>query len=224
MKRPGIHDIRCPYCGRRADFLESSARLYGRDYGPVYACLPCRAWVGCHDGTTNPLGTMADEHLRGMRRRAHEAFDPIWRLNAMSRRSAHKWLADQIGVEARDCHIAMMDADQCHLVEAVAMRWREEGHMKPKASRADRRAERREKAATATPPDLNRANPDCRACGGRGLGVAMVDGTDDKGRRRGWTVRLACPACRASSASDADHKGNHDGTKEGGSADSRKER
>lgn len=67
----------CPYCERPAEFLASSARVYhGRDYGPVWACLPCAAWVGCHKGTTQPLGRLANAELRKAKMAAHAAFDP----------------------------------------------------------------------------------------------------------------------------------------------------
>jgi len=79
------------------------------------------AYVGCHkpncgygDGT-RPLGTLANIELRYERKRAHEAFDWIWREGMMKRTEAYIWLAHGLGIEdvKRDCHIAMFDADQC---------------------------------------------------------------------------------------------------------------
>jgi hypothetical protein len=34
--------------------------------------------VGCHKGTTKPLGRLADAELREWKKRAHAAFDPVW--------------------------------------------------------------------------------------------------------------------------------------------------
>ena len=69
----------CPYCRKPAKFMESSALIYhGRNYGPVYACMPCGAWVGCHPNTTRPLGRLANAELREMKMKTHAAFDPIW--------------------------------------------------------------------------------------------------------------------------------------------------
>jgi hypothetical protein len=45
----------CPYCERAAVFVEDSSLVYRKDYGPIWYCKPCQAWVGCHDGTRKPL-------------------------------------------------------------------------------------------------------------------------------------------------------------------------
>lgn len=118
--------LTCPYCQQPAKLLLSSAPLYqGRDYGPAWACAPCGAWVGCHPGTTNPLGRLANAPLRKLKRRAHAAFDPIWKQKFMPRRKAYAWLAEQLGIEPKDCHIGLMNDEQCALVETVCRRWME---------------------------------------------------------------------------------------------------
>lgn len=118
----------CPYCERPAAFLPSSAAVYGgRDFGPVWACHPCGAWVGCHPGTNRPLGRLADRDLRQAKIAAHRAFDRLWqrkmaaeRVSKKKARSAgYRWLAAQLGIEPRDCHIGMMDAGLCRRVVEV---------------------------------------------------------------------------------------------------------
>ena len=123
----------CPYCGRSAEFLPSSERLYhGRDFGPVYACLPCEAWVGCHRGTTQPLGRLADAALRRAKIEAHDAFDPTWRALHARRRasdpdyslgraraSRYRRLAELLGIPPQDCHIGMFDVATCRRVVAL---------------------------------------------------------------------------------------------------------
>ena len=120
----------CPYCGAPAEFLPSSERLYhGRDYGPVYACLPCKAWVGCHRGTTRPLGRLADAALRRAKIAAHAAFDHTWRaLHARrqtaepgytlgrARASRYRRLAELLGIPPQECHIGMFDVETCRRV------------------------------------------------------------------------------------------------------------
>lgn len=118
----------CPYCGGW------SAKLTGADIYPhrpdlrkktFYACRPCDAYVGCHDGTDKPLGTLADRRLRRSRNRAHRAIDPLW-VDAPNRKEArvsvYKALAEALGIEREDCHIAMFSDEQCartvELVEA----------------------------------------------------------------------------------------------------------
>jgi hypothetical protein len=43
----------------------------------------------------------------------------------MERRGAYAWLADQIGIGTKNCHIGMMDERQCVLVGTVSEWWRE---------------------------------------------------------------------------------------------------
>ena len=108
------HNVSCPYCGREADFVAGSAQFYsGVDYGPVWACDPCDARVGCHRGTTMPLGRLANRELRRWKSRAHKAFDPLWKTKAMSRSKAYGLLANALGIHKSACHIGMFDVDLC---------------------------------------------------------------------------------------------------------------
>lgn len=91
--------------------------------------MPCQAWVGCHPGTENPLGGLANAELRKAKQAAHAVFDPIWR-NAVedgnrgkARRKAYRWLAGSLGIPEKQCHIGYMDVDQCmRTVEACKAR------------------------------------------------------------------------------------------------------
>ncbi len=92
-----------------------------------------------------------------------------------------------MGLDPKDAHVALMDEDQCHLAEALALWWIEEGHKPQKRTR---------KKAEAVSTGPVGPNPQCPACHGRGNGVALVDGTDPQtGRRRGWQVALPCAEC-----------------------------
>lgn len=116
----------CPYCHKAAQQAPSTA-VYGagRDYGPVWLCRPCEAWVGCHKGTPRPLGRLANKALREAKVRAHAAFDPLWKAGTMDRSAAYAWLADQLGIDRKDCHIGMFDLDQCSRVVMIADWWRD---------------------------------------------------------------------------------------------------
>lgn len=80
--------------------------------------------MGCHPGTTRPLGTLARKELRGLRHAAHAAFDPLWQRKAalqqvsrsVARRAGYAWLASQLGVDRKACHIALFDEEQCRRV------------------------------------------------------------------------------------------------------------
>lgn len=92
-----------------------------------YRCSACPdAYVGCHPGTTNPLGRLADAKLRLAKSHAHAVFDPLWEAKVAAgmnkgeaRGRGYKWLAEQIGIDPKDCHIGMMDVETCVKVVLV---------------------------------------------------------------------------------------------------------
>jgi hypothetical protein len=88
-----------------------------------YLCRQCRAWVGCHPGTSRPLGRLADAELRAAKAAAHLAIDPIWQSGEMTRGEAYKWLASQIGIHRRSCHIGEFSLEQCRRTLAALSRW-----------------------------------------------------------------------------------------------------
>lgn len=91
--------VKCDYCGKRARFVNSEVVYGGRDYGMIYYCPDCQAWVGVHEGTDIPKGRLANKELRNFKRGAHRAFDPLWRgKKAFTRRAAY-------------CHCAARDAE-----------------------------------------------------------------------------------------------------------------
>jgi len=118
----------CPYCGAAAVKMSSTV-VYGagRDYGLIWACLPCQAWVGCNKMTGEPLGRLADAGLRKWKQKAHAAFDPVWELlivytggnKGTCRGFAYQWLSKKLNIPAEQCHIGMFDATQCLRVTEV---------------------------------------------------------------------------------------------------------
>lgn len=111
--------VSCPYCEDRAEYISSSKEVYGRDYGPLYICKRCSAWVGCHKGTRKPLGRLADAELIAAKMAAHRAFDPKWRNGKLRRKEAYSWLADQLGIDTKACHIGMFDISLCRRVVEI---------------------------------------------------------------------------------------------------------
>lgn len=119
-------DLVCPNCAGPAR-LTNSREIYGKDYGAAYVCKrfpACDCYVGCHKGTTKPLGTLAGAELRRLRNQAHGAFDPLW-TRSKDRRGArtlaYRWLAAQLGVA--EIHIGESDAEACaRIIAAVKKR------------------------------------------------------------------------------------------------------
>lgn len=85
-----------------------------------WACIPCDAFVGCHPGTENPLGSPANKDLRRERSAAHAAFDPIWKEKLLSRKAAYGWLAEKLQIEPKDCHIGHMNTELCRRTVSIS--------------------------------------------------------------------------------------------------------
>ncbi len=116
----------CPYCDQPAKLVDSE-EVYGRSYGKMWLCrcLPTLAYVGCRKGTDYPLGTLANESTRAMRKKAHRAFDPLWKKGDMTRKQAYAWLAKALQIEPDACHIGEADEAKCErIIDAVVEeRW-----------------------------------------------------------------------------------------------------
>lgn len=121
----------CRYCLKPAVLLRAGAAgyPYRSDYGPTWTCTPCQAWVGCHPGTENALGGLANAELRVAKQAAHAAFDPLWERKmrrdrcskSQARKAGYRWLAEQLGIPFKKCHIGYMNLDECRRVVEICM-------------------------------------------------------------------------------------------------------
>ena len=123
----------CRYCGSvirlvpaRAVYGSSVKRL-GLEKEYIYQCQNCNARVGCHKGTTRPLGYVANETLRLKRMETHQVFDALWKEKGMTRTKGYHWLAEQMGLPARLTHIGGFEMDQCQQVIGLCKKEQEEG-------------------------------------------------------------------------------------------------
>lgn len=118
------HAVTCQHCGAPADLVTGKTvyphreDLYAK---PFWYCAPCSAWVGCHPGTTNPLGRPSNYYLRRAKSAAHAAFDPLWRQGTMRRKDAYLWLSIQLGIPWNQTHIGEFDEATCRLVVEKCM-------------------------------------------------------------------------------------------------------
>lgn len=125
--------VTCSYCGQGAE-LVSGLVIYPRRRDLAekrfYRCAPCKAYVGCHPGTTRPLGRLANAQLRSAKQIVHALFDPFW-LNwprekggrRVGRNKAYARLARELGIDAKDCHVGMFDLQTCERAAAVVRTW-----------------------------------------------------------------------------------------------------
>lgn len=108
-KKNKIVAPKCPYCGkisvlRNASYVYSGNAL--EKY--VYVCSgypQCDAYVGVHEGSLRPKGTLANGDLRHKRIQAHRLFDAIWRHQIMSRKDAYRWIQDIFCLTSEQAHI-----------------------------------------------------------------------------------------------------------------------
>lgn len=119
----------CRYCHQPAALLRigASGYPYQRDYGPIWVCVPCQAWVGCHPGTEKALGGLANAELRMAKQEAHAAFDPLWRRKivklkcskSQARRAGYRWLSEQMSIPYERTHIGYMSLEECKRVVEI---------------------------------------------------------------------------------------------------------
>lgn len=125
-------DMLCPFCNSQVEF-GSADRVYGPAYAHLnlYICSKfpaCDSYVGAHDGSGLPKGTLADKPLREARKAAHAAFDPLWNLaesKIFSRREAYEWLAKSLRIEKHETHIGMFDLVTCQEVVRLVAQLRQ---------------------------------------------------------------------------------------------------
>lgn len=114
--------VTCQYCNLTA------AKVHGIDIYPhrpdlqskvFYLCKGCDAYVGCHPGTSIPLGILANAELRQAKRDAHLAFDRLWKEGRITRSKAYIVLARLMMRNPKNTHIGMMSVEQCRRVMAI---------------------------------------------------------------------------------------------------------
>jgi hypothetical protein len=113
-----VMNVRCDYCGNPALLVSGSAIYPHRPdlkHLQFWNCEPCGAYVGCHKNSPRhvPLGRLANEELRTWKKQAHANFDPLWKTGLMKRRAAYAWLAEQMKLDFKSCHIGMFNVGQC---------------------------------------------------------------------------------------------------------------
>jgi hypothetical protein len=114
--------VLCPKCGKPAPWVENKAK-YGKNFGKSYMCYfckPCGTYVGCHNNTRRPLGSMADQETLQWRNKAHLAFDNLWR--SKGKKARKRWYGKLSKSFGREMHIGDADAETCQAI----IQWVEE--------------------------------------------------------------------------------------------------
>lgn len=128
--------LRCADCGaimvRRTGNPSGGAprRFWGCSTFPK-----CRGTHGAHQRTGEPLGVPADAETRAARRRAHLAFDQLWRGGSMTRPAAYEWLRTVMAMTKDDAHIARFTLADCERLESALAKRRNERQMRRQPER-----------------------------------------------------------------------------------------
>ncbi len=115
MKKKNIY---CPYCGAKASLRPTSV-VYGdaaKTDGYLYVCdryPKCDSYVGAHQRTKLPMGTLANGDLRHKRIEAHKAFDWMWKSGLMTKWQAYKWMQGKLALTDKQAHIAKFSEYMC---------------------------------------------------------------------------------------------------------------
>lgn len=121
-KRKGLNwsVMRCPYCGSSVVYRSADGIYRSNAKGTMlYVCSnypECDAYVRVHAGTNIPVGSMANQELRTLRRKAHHYFDQLYRSGYMSKQDAYQWLAALIMVPLSEAHIGYLGEYYCKQV------------------------------------------------------------------------------------------------------------
>ncbi len=114
--------VACDYCQGRARCVDAK-KIYPHRPDLIgkwfWLCEKCDAYVGCHPGSTTPLGRLANAELRAAKQSVHRILDPMWKSGAMKRSEAYALLADVLKRAPRDCHIGMFDVKTCEAAVAA---------------------------------------------------------------------------------------------------------
>ncbi len=97
----------CPICHKEA-------KLSYHDYGERHDCYKCgmRGWNGKDLVSIDTINS---------RKKAHKAFDPIWRVHKIyPRNDAYMVLAEAMGQTRKQCHIGNMSKQECEMVVRIS--------------------------------------------------------------------------------------------------------
>lgn len=111
----------CPQCGNPAPWVENK-EMYGKNYGKSYMCYYCKdcdTYVGCHQNTRQPLGTMATRELREWRKKVHAKIDPLWKSGKYSRKAVYSIITRKLGYQY---HTGESDIETCKKVLSMEIR------------------------------------------------------------------------------------------------------
>lgn len=112
-----IEIMKCNYCNNDCLWVENKY-IYGKNYGKsfmIWLCEKCDAYVGCHNNTKKPLGTLANKELRLLRKRAKNIFinklmGGNWSCDRKTKTKAYKILNNHF---KKEFHFGSSSISEC---------------------------------------------------------------------------------------------------------------
>ena len=84
-------------------------------YGPRNDCCGLWSWGD---------KKLVDADTHAARKRAHEAFDPLWKDGTLTRSEAYRELRRVMRISEKSCHMSHMSAEMAGLVPAAVIKIR----------------------------------------------------------------------------------------------------
>lgn len=112
--------MRCNICGGDNVNLVNNSIVYGKEYGRfpyVFLCNDCKAYVGVHPDMS-PMGILADNEMRVLRRKCHAIFDKTW-ATKKERVARYNALAEKLGCKQGECHFSWMSKQELEMALSV---------------------------------------------------------------------------------------------------------
>jgi ssDNA-binding Zn-finger/Zn-ribbon topoisomerase 1 len=106
------HLVKCPKCSAEMN-LRSTLK-----FGPKKWFYSCPRWPVCngshgaHDDG-RPLGIPADDDLKALRIKGHDAFERCRRIHKLTRSKMYHKLARLLNIPRSKCHFGMFDTETC---------------------------------------------------------------------------------------------------------------
>ena len=126
----------CPYC-QKPSVMVGGDVIYPRrkdlKHKRFWLCAGCRAYVGCHPGTSVPFGRLANAMLRQAKMDVHAAFDHFWRDGEYTRDGAYAELARRLRLTPEECHIGLFNIEMCADAIQACEEWESGAGLKPES-------------------------------------------------------------------------------------------
>ena len=115
-----MKEVICPNCNKPAPWVENKEK-YGRNYGKSYMCYYCKEceyYVGCHNNTRSPLGTMISKEHCKYRKYVHNYIDPLWKTGQVQRGRLYRNISKILG---KSYHTGESDVKTCKQVLEIPL-------------------------------------------------------------------------------------------------------